>query len=468
MIHHLATTKEQPKASGDWTTDGELRRYRQIWPQLKIVNGVLYRQVEPGCRDERLVLVVPRKMRGHVLDLSHNNPCSGHMGVTRCVECLQCQYYWPGMASEVQLWIAECELCTRRKPPVPTQRAPMQSIPVAKPMELWAMDIMGPLPVTARGNQFVLVMSDHFTKWVEAVPMANQCADTVARAFVDQVITRHGIPDRILTDQGRNFESDLMKTVMQLLGGQVERFNRTLKGILTSYVNDNHNNWDIHLQLALLAYRTSIHRSSGVSPFKAVYGHEAVSPLTLIDGENMSTRGLLSGNYCDKLEETLRKVHKHVANNISLAQKRQKEDYDKATKVESTQLKPGDRVWLNSKAIPKGKSRKFHQEWTGPYEVLRQLGRVNYHIKPEVGKAKMKVVHQNRLKRLESRSNSELPKINELNEPVITHHEEVLLTVPQETPTTVRGLRRSTRVCRQPDRYQDFTLEDVEIEDALF
>ena len=217
MIYHLATTKEQPEASGDWTTDGELRRYRQIWPQLKIVNGVLYRQVEPGCKDERLVLVVPRKMRGNVLDLSHNNPCSAHMGVTRCVERLQRRYYWPGMSSEVQLWIAECELCTRRKPPVPTQRAPMQSIPVAKPMELWAMDIMGPLPVTARGNQYVLVMSDHFTKWVEAVPMANQCADTVGRALVDQVITRHGIPDRILTDQGRNFESDLMKKVMQLL-----------------------------------------------------------------------------------------------------------------------------------------------------------------------------------------------------------------------------------------------------------
>ena len=309
-------------------------------------------------------------------------------------------------------------------------------------------------------------MSDHFTKWVEALQMANQCADTVGRAFVDHVITHHGIPDRILTDQGRNLESDLMK-VMQLLGvkklrtspyhpqtdGQVERFNRTLKGILTSYVNDDHNDWDIHLQLALFTFRTSIHRSSGVSPFKAVYGREAVSPLTLIDGENMSTRGL-SGNYCDELEQTLRKVHKHVANNISLAQKRQKKDYDKATKVESTQLKPGDRLWLNSKAIPKGKIRKFHQEWTGPYEVLRQLGRVNYHIQT-------KVVHQNRLKRLESHSNSELPKINE---PVITHHEEEQLTVPQETPATVRGLRQSTRVRRQPDRYQDFTLEDVEID----
>ncbi len=88
----------------------------------------------------------------------------------------------------------------------------------------------------------------------------------------------------------------------------------------------------------------------------------------------MLTRGL-PGNYCDELEQIFRKVHKHVANNISLAQKRQKEDYDKATKVESTQLKPGDRVWLNSKAIPKGKSRKFHQEWTGPYVSITTSSR---------------------------------------------------------------------------------------------
>ena len=129
----------------------------------------------------------------------------------------------------------------------------MQTIHDAKPMELWATDIMGPLPVTARGNQYVLVISDHFMKWVETIPMANHCADTVARAFVDQsFITRHGIPDRILTDQGRNFESNLMRKVMQLLDvkkvrtspyhpqtdRQVERFNRTLKGIMTSYVND--------------------------------------------------------------------------------------------------------------------------------------------------------------------------------------------------------------------------------------
>ena len=144
------------------------------------------------------------------------------------------------MAAEVQLWIAECEKCNRRKTPVPSQKEPMQSIEVGQPMELWAMDVLGPLPMTARGNQYILVMSDHFTKWVEAVPMLNQRAETVAKAFVNEVVTRHGVPSKLLNDQGRNFEADLMKQVLSLLGvrklrtspyhpqtdGKVERMNR--------------------------------------------------------------------------------------------------------------------------------------------------------------------------------------------------------------------------------------------------
>ncbi len=113
------------------------------------------------------------------------------------------------MSSELQHWIAECELYNRRKAQTPAQSAPMQTTQIARPMELWAVDIMGILPVTARGNQCILVMSDHFTKWVEAIPIVNQCADTVARAFVDEVVARHGIPEK--TDLERNFESELMK-----------------------------------------------------------------------------------------------------------------------------------------------------------------------------------------------------------------------------------------------------------------
>jgi hypothetical protein len=203
VVQKLRCTNTAPKEDEDgWNDNGERRRYRQLWPQMEMRNGILHRRVDKGTPTERLVWVVPRRMRPDLLKLSHNDPSSGHMGVNRCLERLQQQYYWPGMASEVQLWIAECEMCDRRKSPVSPRKSPMKSIEVGHPMELWAMDILGPLPLTARGNQYILVMSDHFTKWVEAVPLANQRADTVAKAFVDEVVTRHGVPRKILIDQG--------------------------------------------------------------------------------------------------------------------------------------------------------------------------------------------------------------------------------------------------------------------------
>ena len=198
------------------------------------------------------------------------------------------------------------------------------------------MDVLGPLPMTARGNQYILVMSDHFTKWVEAVPMPNQRAETVAKAFVDEVVTRHGVPTKLLTDQGRNFEADRMKQVLSLLGvqklrtspylpqtdGQVERMNRTLKGILMAYVNKDQNDWDDHLPLALFAYRSSVHSSSGVSPFKAIYGREATTPLVLMHPQiGVKEQGI--SNYCDELEKTLKEVHCNMKTNLNVAQGKQ-------------------------------------------------------------------------------------------------------------------------------------------------
>ena len=338
--------------------NGERRRYRQLWPQL--VNGILHRRVDKGSPTGRLVLVVPRKMRSDLLKFSHNDPSSGHMGINRCLDRLQQRYYWPGMVSEVQLWITECEMCNRRKTLVLSKKAPMKSIEVVMPMELWAMDILGPLPTTARGNQYILVMSDHFTKWVEAVSMANQRTRTVAKAFVDEVISRHGVPSKLLTDQGRNFEADLMREVFRLLGveklrtspyhpqtdGQVERLNRTLKGILTAYVNKDHNDWDVHLPLALFAYRNSVHSSSGVSPIRAVYGREANTPLVLI-GTQVEAKEKFISNYCDELEKTLNDVQRVVRENISEAQRKQKKGYDDRNKLDQgVPFKEGDLVWL--------------------------------------------------------------------------------------------------------------------------
>jgi len=111
---------------------------------------------------------------------------------------------------------------------------------VGAPMERLAMDILGPLPLTPRGNKFVLVVTDYFTKWTESYVIPNQEATTVAEKLVSEFVCRFGVPREIHSDQGSNFESKVMTAVCKLLDidktrttplhpqsdGQVERYNR--------------------------------------------------------------------------------------------------------------------------------------------------------------------------------------------------------------------------------------------------
>ena len=93
----------------------------------------------------------------------------------------------------------------------------MTPIKVNNPQDLVCMDILS-LPNSEAEYHLVLVMTDHFTKWIEVAPLTNQTAETVAQAFVDYWVTRNGVPKRIHTDQGTNFESALMYEVYKSLG----------------------------------------------------------------------------------------------------------------------------------------------------------------------------------------------------------------------------------------------------------
>ena len=165
-------------------------------------------------------------------------------------------------------------------------------------MQRVAKDILGPLPVTARENKYVLVVGDYFTKWVEAYSMPNMEAKTVAELFVNQFIARFGVPDILHMDQGRNFESLLMKKTCQLLGvqktrtspyhpqsdGLIERFNRTLLNMLSIAAAENERDWDLHVPLLTLAYRTSMQESTGCTPFYLMFGREARLPADVVFG----------------------------------------------------------------------------------------------------------------------------------------------------------------------------------------
>ena len=253
----LAWKQNQTSQPAFREIEGTSKATRSLWAQwnrLQLENGVLYRRWETDDgHGTRLQLVLPRSMVSEVLSALHDAPSAGHLGVTKTLERVRERFYWYGQQHDIEDWCQQCEKCSRRKSPQQPGRAPLVSSCPGYPFERIALDIMGPLPTTESGQRYILVVGDYFTKWTEAFPIPNQEAKTVTEKLVNEVISRFGAPERIHTDQGRNFEAQLFKEMCHLFSiektrtmpyhpqsdGMVERMNGSIQDMLAKYVAEH-------------------------------------------------------------------------------------------------------------------------------------------------------------------------------------------------------------------------------------
>ena len=225
----------------------KLRCWRLQVGNLKIDSlGRLWRRRSPPSVGSQLV--VPVQKRQDLIKQFNDSLFAGHLGITRTVFRLLDRVYWPGLRRDVQTYIKLCTICIARKSPCP-RRAPMGHVEVGHRWERVAMDLLDMSVTTARGNRYVLVMVDCFTRWTEACPLPDKTAQSVADAFFNQVVCRFGMPSVIHSDQGREFENKIMQELCLLGGshktrttpyhpesdGMIERFNRTLLLMLAMF-----------------------------------------------------------------------------------------------------------------------------------------------------------------------------------------------------------------------------------------
>ena len=147
------------------------------------------------------------------------------------------------------------------------------------------MDIVGPLPKSWNGKQYILVVCDYATRFPEAIALKSITAETIAEKLI-KLFAQVGIPEKILTDQGTNFTAELLKELYHLLyvkairtcpyhpqtDDLVERFNGTLKNMLKKFVTEGGKDWDRLLPYLLFGYREVPQVSTGFSPFEFLYG----------------------------------------------------------------------------------------------------------------------------------------------------------------------------------------------------
>ena len=222
-LRKIITWKESCQSRPAWKDvsieNKPIKTYWSQWDHLSLRNGVLCRRRESEAGDEvHWQLVIPSNLRNDILHKLHTMETAGHLGVNKMLERVKEKFYWPGCTKDVKDWCRACDLCASRERPTRTPRAPLRTYNVGATLERVVLDILGPLPDSDRGNKYVLIIGDYFSKWTEAYAIPNQEATTVARVLVEEFLARFSIPRQIHSDQGRNFESKVSQEMCKLLG----------------------------------------------------------------------------------------------------------------------------------------------------------------------------------------------------------------------------------------------------------
>lgn len=330
-----------------------------------------------------LQLLLPVTKHIEVLKYLHDTPTGGHLSVEKTLDKVRQTFYWPNMKETVQKYCTKCDLCTSRKHSKESL-APMGTYIVGEPMEKIAIDILGPLPLTDRDNKYLLVVHDCFTKWVEAYPMPNQEAVTVTTTLVNEFICRYGTPIQILTDQGQYFESNIFQDTCKMLGidkvrtsglrpssnGNVERINRTIGIMLTIFCEKKQKLWDTFVPQILMAYRSSIHSSTGKTPNKMVFGKEVTLPLQAVIPTLCRETDIQEVNeYVEILQKRFQSAHEEARKSLKKSNSYQKRHYDLRAKKRS--LYDGQAVWVYEPTRKVGVCHKLTSKWKGPYIVTQ-------------------------------------------------------------------------------------------------
>lgn len=276
-----------------------------------------------------------------------------------------------------------------------------------RPIQHISSDIVGPLPRTSRNNVYILGIHCLFSGWIELFALEDQTALTVAKVLAEQYITRWGLFETFLSDNGTNYTSELLKEFCKLLkikkvtvgsyrpeaNGLAERSHRVLEEYLRHYCSADFE-WDEALSYARIAMNSCPSTVSKFSPFFLMFNREFIPPKTLVQPPEQSYS---EDDYVQQFKDRMRAAYEVARKNII---KRKQANLEYANKNRSLpDFAIGDVVLLYDPTLRKSRS-KIEASWIGPYKVTEKLSEVTYVIKKN---RKLLKVHANRLKAFRDR-----------------------------------------------------------------
>ena len=387
----------------------EVKSLLRIRKSLKLVKDILYRKTYTDNSSSKKILwqlIVPKAYRSRALVGCHDDV--GHQGRMRILSLLRERFFWPGMQSEAIQYVLKCTRCLRRK--TPSHVAPLQPIHVTQPLELVHMDYLSLEP--SKGNiENVLVITDHFTRYALAYPSKTQTAQATARILWDNFICHYGFPEKFISDQGRNFKSDLIKELCKIAGvqklhttpyhpqgnGQCERFNSTLCNMLGTLSEEEKSDWKSYLGCMTHAYNCTKHASTTYSPYYLMFGRHPRLPIDVEFGLPKSNSGDNSSKsrYVQKLRRRLNYAFQKADKIANQQANKYKASYDKS--IRGPQLQEKDIVLV--KIVAHKGRHKLQDKWEPEeYVVVEQpiAGTPVYRVQPVTG-GNIRTLHRNLL-----------------------------------------------------------------------
>lgn len=359
--------------------DREVQLMLRVQDQLVIDSAVLYRRrVSKGKTSFQLVL--PKKYREMALGSLHDSV--GHMGFERTIDLVRARFYWPKMSIDIDRKLRTCERCIHRKAKA-ERTSHLVNIRTSRPLELVCMDYLS-LEPDGCGTKNILVITDHFTKYAVAVPTMDQKAKIVAKALWNNFFVHYGMPERLHSDQGRDFESTVIKDLCLLLGirktrttpyhprgNPVERFNRTLLEMQGTLEEEDKVRWRDHVQPLVHAYNCTKNETTGFSPYQLMFGRQPSLPIDVAFGLSPEVRNKTTHtDDVKKLKENLQESYKLAIEHSEKTALKNKERYD--MKVRETVLEEGDRVLVKNVGV-RGK-HKIADRWSQiMYKVVKRI-----------------------------------------------------------------------------------------------
>ncbi|XP_035662468.1 uncharacterized protein LOC118406513 [Branchiostoma floridae] len=341
-------------------------------------------------KKEILVKVLKAGQTEEVFHQFHTDETGGHSGREKTIHAIAVRFYWPDQSVHINKWVRECKGCQAMKN-MPSGVRTLQPIKVTGPWDLVGMDLIGPLPETSRGNRYIFSATDYFTKWVEAYPIADKSAVSVA-ACIMKMYTRHGAAKAILTDQGKEFNNKVNDLICNAFktkhkvtaayhpqtNGLDERTNGNIKRALTKLGSSN--DWDTKLDGVLYSLRTKKQTTTKYSPFHLLYGREAVFPAEMPEIP-LSVNNLLPSldiPYDDRVRQIAgerEKTRGHVMENIEAVQAKYKGRSKGRKRAKQEELKPGMFVSLKNSRKKTREGSSLEPNWLGPYVIEGMKGK---------------------------------------------------------------------------------------------